>query len=43
MTDQQAIQILEHALNEATKKGTYSLTEAAQILAALQTIKSKQK
>ena len=35
----QAIQILEQALNQATKKGAFDLNEVSHIIQALQVIK----
>lgn len=39
MTNEQAIQIIEQALNAATQKGVYNLQDVATILNALQVIK----
>lgn len=39
MNIEQATQILEQALNQATQKGAFNLTEVSQILQALQVIK----
>lgn len=39
MEKEQAIKILEHALNEAAKHGTFNLIEATQVLQALEIIK----
>jgi predicted kinase len=40
MNKEQAIQILEHALNQAAQKGAFNLIEANQVLQALQLIKT---
>lgn len=40
MTKEQAIQILEQALNGATVKGAFNLNDVAMILQALETIKN---
>lgn len=39
MTKEQAIQILEQALNVATQKGVFNLQDVTHILNALQVIK----
>lgn len=39
MNQEQAIKILEQALNQATKKGAFNLEEVVQIIQALQAIK----
>lgn len=41
MTQEQAIQILEQALNVATQKGVYNLNDVAHILTALNTLKDE--
>jgi hypothetical protein len=40
MEKEQAISIIERALDEATKKGAYSLADIVAILNALNTIKN---
>jgi len=40
MNQEQAIQILEQALDQATKNGSFNLTEVAHILQALQVLKT---
>lgn len=40
MNTQQALQILEQALNQATTKGAFDLNEVAHILQALQVLKT---
>lgn len=42
MTKEQAIQIIEQALNAAVQKGVYNLQDVATILNALQSIKNEQ-
>lgn len=42
MSKEQAIQILEQALNAATLKGVYSLLDVEQILNAIIVLKSKE-
>lgn len=39
MNKEQAIEILEKALNQATQKGAFNLTEVTQIIVALEAIK----
>lgn len=39
MNQEQAIEILEKALNQAVEKGAYNLNEVTQIVIALQVIK----
>ena len=39
MNKEQAIEILEKALNQATQKGAFNLIEVSQILQALQALK----
>lgn len=39
MNQEQAIQILEQALNQATQKGAFNLVEVSQIIQALQALK----
>ena len=39
MKKEQAIQILEQALNQAVEKGAYNLNEVSQIIIAIQAIK----
>ena len=39
MKKEQAIQILEQALNQATQKGAFNLNEVSQILQALSVLK----
>lgn len=41
MNKEQAIQILEQALNAATQKGVYNLNDVSTILQALQIIKAE--
>lgn len=41
MTKEQAIQILEQALNAATLKGVYNLNDVATILSALALLKNE--
>lgn len=41
MDKQQAIEILEQALNAATLKGVYNLNDVAHILSALNTLKAE--
>jgi ferric-dicitrate binding protein FerR (iron transport regulator) len=41
MTKEQAIQIIEQALNAATLKGVYNLNDVATILNALSFLKSE--
>ena len=41
MTTEQALHILEQALNGATMKGAFNLKDVAMILQALETIKNK--
>lgn len=41
MDKQQAIQILEQALNAATQKGVFNLQDVAHILSALNTLKAE--
>lgn len=41
MTKEQAIQILEQALNAATQKGVYNLNDVAHILNAIALLKSE--
>lgn len=41
MNKEQAIKILEHALNQATKSGSFDLNEVAHIIQALQVLKSE--
>lgn len=40
METNQAIQLLEQALNKATEKGSFNLVEVSQILQALSVLKS---
>jgi ferric-dicitrate binding protein FerR (iron transport regulator) len=40
MDKEQALQIIEQALNGATLKGVYNLADVSQILMALQQLKS---
>ncbi len=42
MNEQQALSLLEQALNVATQKGAYTLAEVAEILKALTTLKNTQ-
>lgn len=41
MTEQQALQVIEQALNGATLKGVYNLQDVATILQALEVLKTK--
>lgn len=41
MTKEQAIQILEQALNAATQKGVYNLNDVSTILNALSLLKNE--
>ena len=41
MTKEQAIQIIEQALNAATQKGVYNLNDVSTIINALQLIKNE--
>lgn len=41
MTEEQALQIIEQALNGATLKGVYNLKDVATILQALEVLKTK--
>jgi ferric-dicitrate binding protein FerR (iron transport regulator) len=41
MDEDQALQIIEQALNGATLKGVYNLADVAQILMALEKLKTK--
>lgn len=41
MTKEQAIQIIEQALNAATQKGVFNLQDVGTILTALNAIKSE--
>lgn len=41
MTKEQALQILDQALNGATLKGVFNLKDVAMILQALETIKNQ--
>jgi len=43
MDKAQAIQVLEQALDAATQKGVYNLSNVVTILSALQVIKEEQK
>jgi hypothetical protein len=43
MKSEQAIQVLETALNQATTKGSFNLIEVSQILQALQFLKETHK
>lgn len=43
MKKEQAIQILEQALNQATEKGAFNLNEVTQIIIALQALKENSK
>jgi hypothetical protein len=41
MNKEQAIKILEEALNQATKKGSFNLVEVSQVLQALESLKQE--
>jgi len=41
MENEQALQIIEQALNVATTKGAFSLVDVSQILTALQSLKGQ--
>ena len=43
MENKQAVQVLETALNQATKNGSFTLVEVSQILQALQLLKEAHK
>ena len=43
MSEEQAIQVIEQALNLATQKGAFNLADTSQILNALNVLKEKEK
>ena len=43
MDKEQALQVIEQALNLATQKGAFNLADASQILTALNVLKAKEK